>query len=148
MYEYVCKKSHLSCMNNACSKCQMSCGYQVAKIQPYNPPIITPEISNFIWYDMCCMRDDYHAHISHLSGIMKRHFFPSVSDCRYGVIESSSLVPVLFREAFSHPYISFFHLLVNGFSVMSLKKHQASTFTVGQKKVQKDIYQVAITGMV
>ena len=51
----------------------------VAKIQPYNPPIITHEISNFILYDMC-MRDDYHAHISHLSGIMKRHFFPSASD--------------------------------------------------------------------
>ena len=33
------------------------------------------------------------------------------------VVESSSLVSVLFREAFSHPYISFFHLLVNGFSV-------------------------------
>ena len=31
---------------------------------------------------------------------------------------SSSLVSVLFREAFSHPYISFFHLLVNGFSVI------------------------------
>ena len=29
----------------------------------------------------------------------------------------SSLVSVLFREAISHPYISFFHLLVNGFSV-------------------------------
>ena len=38
-----------------------------------------------------------------------------ISDCRYRVIESSSLVPVLFREVFSHPYISFFHLLVNGF---------------------------------
>ena len=24
---------------------------------------------------------------------------------------------VLFKEVFSHPYISFFHLLVNGFSV-------------------------------
>ena len=33
------------------------------------------------------------------------------------VVESSSLVSVLFRGAFSHPYISFFHLLVNGFSV-------------------------------
>ena len=76
---YVCKKSQLSCMNYACRKCQMSCGYQVAKIQPYNPPIITHEISNFILYDMC-MRDDYHAHISHLSGIMKRHFFPSECD--------------------------------------------------------------------
>ena len=27
-------------------------------------------------------------------------------------------VSVLFREAISHPYISFFHLLVNGFSVI------------------------------
>ena len=33
------------------------------------------------------------------------------------VVDSSSLVSVLFREAFNHPYISFFHLLVNGFSV-------------------------------
>ena len=41
-----------------------------------------------------------------------------ISDCRYRVIESSSLVPVLFRVVFSHPYISFFHLLANGFSVM------------------------------
>ena len=41
-----------------------------------------------------------------------------ISDCRYRVIESSSLVPVLFRELFSHPYISLFHLLVNGFSVI------------------------------
>ena len=39
-------------------------------------------------------------------------------DCRYRVIENSSLVSVLFREVFSHPYISFFHLLVNGFSVI------------------------------
>ena len=39
-----------------------------------------------------------------------------ISDCRYRVIESSSLVPVLFKEVFSHPYISIFHLLVNGFS--------------------------------
>ena len=36
------------------------------------------------------------------------------------VVESSSLVSVLFREAFSHPYISFFHLLVYGFSVTCL----------------------------
>ena len=35
----------------------------------------------------------------------------------YRVIESSSLVPVLIREVFSHPYISFFHLLVNVFFV-------------------------------
>ena len=38
------------------------------------------------------------------------------------VVESSSLVSVLFREAFSHPYISFFHLLVNGFCVTSNTK--------------------------
>ena len=37
------------------------------------------------------------------------------------IVESSSLVPVLFREVFSHPYISFFHLLVNGFSVTSFR---------------------------
>ena len=34
--------------------------------------------------------------------------------------ESSSLVPVLFREVFSHPYISFFHLLVNVFFVICI----------------------------
>ena len=36
------------------------------------------------------------------------------------VIENSSLVSVLFREAFSHHYISFLHLPVDGFSVMYL----------------------------
>ena len=36
------------------------------------------------------------------------------------VVDSSSLVSVLFREAFSHPYISFFHLLVNCFSVIKM----------------------------
>ena len=41
-----------------------------------------------------------------------------ISGCRYRVIESLTLVPVLFREVFSHPCISFFHLLVNGFSVI------------------------------
>ena len=40
------------------------------------------------------------------------------------IVESLSLVSVLFREAISHPYISFFHLLVNGFSVIYLEsKH-------------------------
>ena len=34
------------------------------------------------------------------------------------IVESSSLVSVLFQEVFSHPYISFFHLLVNRFSVI------------------------------
>ena len=37
------------------------------------------------------------------------------------IVESSSLVSVLFREVISHPYISFFHLLVNGFSVTSFR---------------------------
>ena len=32
------------------------------------------------------------------------------------LVESSSLVSVLFREVFNFPYISFFHLLVNVFS--------------------------------
>ena len=41
-----------------------------------------------------------------------------ISDCRYRVIESSSLVPVLFREVFSHPYISRFHLLVMVFLLL------------------------------
>ena len=39
------------------------------------------------------------------------------------IVESSSLVSVLFREAISHPYISFFHLLVNGFSVIRIQSH-------------------------
>ena len=51
-----------------------------------------------------------------LTGILTEQKF--ISDCRYRVIESSSLVPVLFREVFSHSYISLFHLLVNGFSVI------------------------------
>ena len=54
--------------------------------------------------------------IQALTGILTEQKF--ISDCRYSVIESSSLVPVLFREVFSHPYISLFHLLVNGFSVI------------------------------
>ena len=40
---------------------------------------------------------------------------------RLHVVDSSSLVSVLCREAFSHPYISFFHLLVIGFSVTSFR---------------------------
>ena len=52
-------------------------------------------------------------------GILTELLF--ISDCRYRVIESSSPVSVLFREVFSHPYISFFHLLVNVFCVTSIK---------------------------
>ena len=55
-----------------------------------------------------------------------------ISVCRYRVIESSSLVPVLFREVFSHPYISLFHLLVNGFSVLIIIiREYGSTLYVG-----------------
>ena len=52
-----------------------------------------------------------------------------ISDCRYRVIESSSLVPVLFREVFSQPYISLFHLLVNGFSVTCFRTFFLLTVT-------------------
>ena len=38
----------------------------------------------------------------------------------FQVVESSSLVSVLFRERFNHPYISFFHLQENVFSVYNL----------------------------
>ena len=38
----------------------------------------------------------------------------------FQVVEISSLVSVLFRERFNHPYISFFHLQENGFSVYNL----------------------------
>ena len=34
------------------------------------------------------------------------------------IVEILSLVSVLLREVISHPYISFFHLLVNGVSVI------------------------------
>ena len=44
------------------------------------------------------------------------------------VVGRSSLFSVLFREVFNHPYISFFHLLVNGFSVI---KVYSSTLYVG-----------------
>ena len=44
------------------------------------------------------------------------------------IVESSSFVSVLFRDAISHPYISFFHLLVNGFSVI---REYGSTLYVG-----------------
>ena len=37
----------------------------------------------------------------------------------YSVVEGLYLVSALFREVFSHPYISFFHLLVNSFTVTS-----------------------------
>ena len=44
-------------------------------------------------------------------------------DITFGLqkVESSSFISVLFREMFSHPYISFFHILVNGFCVTSFR---------------------------
>ena len=39
------------------------------------------------------------------------------------VDENSSLVSVLFREAFSYPYISYFHFLVNSFSFTCLSPY-------------------------
>ena len=44
------------------------------------------------------------------------------------IVDSSFLVSVLLREAISHPYIFFFHLLVNGFSVI---REYGSTLYVG-----------------
>ena len=37
------------------------------------------------------------------------------------IVERSSLVSLLFQGAISHSYISFFYLLVNGFSVTSFR---------------------------
>ena len=44
-------------------------------------------------------------------------------DITFGMqeVEGSSLVPILFREAFSHHYISFFHLLVNVVCIIPLQ---------------------------
>ena len=38
------------------------------------------------------------------------------------IVESSSLVSVLFRGVLSHPYISFFHLLVINIYVISMRQ--------------------------
>ena len=70
------------------------------------------------------------------------------------IVESSSLVSVLFREVFSHPYISFFHLLVNGFSVIyiclwSKKKFESYfrdrlTFSNVDSRTSRRIYRLAL----
>ena len=73
-----------------------------------------------------------------LTGIRTEQKF--ISDCRYRVIESSSLVPVLFREVFSHPYISLFHLLVNGFSVIQLSLHKEPPEVGLVKKLTGSLY--------
>ena len=73
--------------------------------------------------------DPYHRNIMSFSCLFLRQWCRNVAsgadrhlDITFGlqVVESSFLVSVLFREAFSHTYISFFHLLVNGFSVTCL----------------------------
>ena len=46
------------------------------------------------------------------------------------VADVDSLVSVVFREALSHPYISFFHLLVNGFSVTCFRTFFADPFLI------------------
>ena len=58
------------------------------------------------------------------TGILTEQKF--ISDCRYRIIKSSSLVPVLFREVFSRPYISFFRLLENSFCVIQDKPVKCS----------------------
>ena len=63
-----------------------------------------------------------------------------ILDCRYRVIESSSLVPVLFREVFSHPYISFFHLLVNDFSVIIYKLSGTYQEEWEKQTINHDLY--------
>ena len=46
------------------------------------------------------------------------------------IVEISSFVSVLFREAISHPYISFFHLLVTVFSVTGFRTFSPLTFII------------------
>ena len=69
--------------------------------------------------------DPYHWNHTSFSCLFLRQWCRDVAsgadrhlDITFGLhlVESSSLVSVLFR-AFNHPYISFFHLLVNVFSV-------------------------------
>ena len=46
------------------------------------------------------------------------------------IVESSSLVSVLFREAISHPTSPFYHLLVNVFSVIDSNLALIARFNV------------------
>ena len=71
-------------------------------------------------HQQACCSQPWEIGVSYVASGADRHL-----DITFGlqVVESSSHVSVLFREAFSHPYISFFHLLVNGFSVTCLLFH-------------------------
>ena len=69
--------------------------------------------------------DPYHWNRISFSCLFFRQWWRDVAsgadrhlDITFGLhlVESSSHVSVLFREAFNHPYISFFHLLVTVFS--------------------------------
>ena len=57
------------------------------------------------------------------TGCTDRHL-----DIRLQVVERSSLDSVLFRVVFSHPYISFFHLPVNDFSVILIFNFKSFLF--------------------
>ena len=54
------------------------------------------------------------------------------------------LVPVLFREVFSHPYISLFHLLENGFSVTCIYKIIQDLYIYLLLKIFKMFYLMKI----
>ena len=56
---------------------------------------------------------------------------------------SSLLVSVLFREALSHPYISFFHLLVNCFSVTYCIRDSVFSEKTHLKKLMFDFEFIA-----
>ena len=53
------------------------------------------------------------------SGIVDRYLDITF---RMRVVNSSSPVSILFREAFSQHYISIFYILVNGFSVIIIHR--------------------------
>ena len=75
-----------------------------------------------------------------LTGILNNFYL----DWRYRVVESSSLVSILFRKAFSHPNLSFFHLLVNCHTVQlkpMIKAH------ISGRMVSSGISDVMITSV-
>ena len=67
-------------------------------------------------------------------------------DITFGLQVVDSLVSVVFIEALNHPYISFFHLLVNGFSVTCNNNYhnhqllQTGFLPVILKRTLRDLY--------
>ena len=64
------------------------------------------------------------------------------------IIESSFLVSILFREVFSHPYISFFHLLVNAYCAIAIYLEclpitHTQNFMKCKKTTKKQVYWIA-----